>query len=71
MTYVKVEKSVKLAQDTDFTLVSVLSGEGELIGKDGKKYIIKKGEHFILPNGFGEYELKGNMELITSVCANG
>jgi len=70
-TYVKVEKSVKLAQDTDFTLVSVLSCEGELIGKDGKKYIIKKGEHFILPNGFGEYELKGNMELITSGCTNG
>ena len=71
VTYVKVEKSVKLAQDTDFTLASVLEGEGVLIGKDGKKYIIKKGEHFILPNGFGEYELKGNMELITSGCING
>ena len=71
VTYVKVEKYVKLAQETDFTLVSVLSGEGELIGKDGKKYIIKKGEHFILPNGFGEYELTGNMELITSGCTNG
>ena len=71
VTYVKVEKSVKLAQEIDFTLVSVLAGEGTLISKGGNKYEIKKGEHFILPNGFGEYELAGNMELITSGCTNG
>ena len=71
VSYIKVEKSIKLTQETDFTLVSVLGGEGALISKEGNEYKIKKGEHFILPNGFGEYELKGNMELITSGCTNG
>lgn len=71
VSYVKVGKSVKLTQDIDFTLVSVLVGEGRLISKDGKRYEIKKGEHFILPNGFGSYELEGCMELIISGCTNG
>ena len=48
--------------------MSVLEGEGVLISGDGDKYDIKKGEHFILPYGFGAYELKGNMELIISGC---
>ena len=68
VSYIKVEKEVKLTQETDFTLVSVLEGEGVLISGDGDKYDIKKGEHFILPYGFGAYELKGNMELIISGC---
>ena len=71
VSYVKVEKSIKLTQETDFTLVSVLGGEGALISKDGNEYEIRKGEHFILPNGFGEYELVGDMELIISGCTNG
>ena len=71
VSYVKVEKQIKLAQDTDFTLASVLEGEGILISENGDKYEIKKGEHFILPNGFGVYELAGKMELITSGCTNG
>lgn len=71
VSYVKVEKQIKLTQDTDFTLVSVLEGEGILISENSDKYEIKKGEHFILPNGFGAYELVGNMELITSGCTNG
>ena len=68
VSYIKVVKQVKLPQETDFTLVSVLEGEGVLISGDGDKYDIKKGEHFILPYGFGAYELKGNMELIISGC---
>ena len=68
VSYIRVEKEVKLTQETDFTLVSVLEGEGVLVGGSGEKYDIKKGEHFILPYGFGAYELKGNMELIISGC---
>ena len=68
VSYIKVEREVKLTQETDFTLVSVLEGEGVLVSGSGEKYEIKKGEHFILPYGFGAYELKGNMELIISGC---
>ena len=68
VSYIKVVKQVKLPQETDFTLVSVLEGEGVIISENGDKYDIKKGEHFILPYGFGAYELKGNMELIISGC---
>ncbi|EJR45802.1 hypothetical protein IIM_04988 [Bacillus cereus VD107] len=32
---------------------SVIEGEGELI-KDGELFFFKKGDHFILPNNFGE-----------------
>ena len=68
VSYIKVEREVKLTQETDFTLVNVLEGEGVIISENGDKYDIKKGEHFILPYGFGVYELKGNMELIISGC---
>lgn len=67
--YVKVYKRVELEQNTDFTLVSVINGSGILKNKEGKTYEIKKGEHFILPHGFGTYELTGDMELITSGCS--
>jgi len=41
--------------------MSVVEGEGKI-----NNQVIKKGEHFILPNGFGEYSLDGNMMLIAS-----
>ena len=48
-------------QDKNFVNVSVISGHGEI---DGLK--LKKGDHFILPFNYGDYILKGNMELIIS-----
>jgi mannose-6-phosphate isomerase len=44
-----------------FLNVSVIDGCGELDGTS-----LKKGDHFILPYGYGEYRLQGNMELIVS-----
>ncbi|MBR1567824.1 MAG: mannose-6-phosphate isomerase, class I [Lachnospiraceae bacterium] len=48
-------------QDKPFLNVSILDGEGTI---DGRK--IQKGDHFILPAGYGEYALDGNMTIITS-----
>lgn len=48
-------------QDKDFMNFSIIRGEGEI---DGCK--ISKGDHFILPFGYGRYKLKGDMELIIS-----
>ncbi|PLR95939.1 mannose-6-phosphate isomerase, class I [Bacillus sp. T33-2] len=50
---------------TDFLQLSVLEGEA-VITVDGKPYSIKKGSHFILPFGIGEYQLEGKAEFIVS-----
>lgn len=52
-------------QDEPFLLVSVLTGDG-MLGKDDKQYPLKKGDHFILPNQFGEFIVEGNMDLIVA-----
>lgn len=50
-----------LNQDKDFVNVSVIEGEGVI---DDCK--ISKGDHFILPCGYGSFKLKGNMSLLVS-----
>lgn len=54
-----------LEQNKPFQLVSVISGEGILqVGE--KSYSFKKGDHFLLPAGTGNFHIKGNSELIVS-----
>ncbi|MBO5474000.1 MAG: beta-glucosidase [Lachnospiraceae bacterium] len=48
------------AQDT-YMLVSVVEGEGLINGQ-----MIEKGDHFLLPYGYGQAALQGRMELILS-----
>ncbi len=50
-----------IIQDKDFMLVSVIEGQGEINGEK-----IKKGDHFILPYGYGEGKMTGDMTLICS-----
>lgn len=51
----------EFVQDKDFMNISVISGEGEIDGNN-----LSKGDHFILPYEYGEFKLKGKMELIVS-----
>lgn len=51
--------------DGHYLLASVINGDGALLHA-GETYPLKKGTHFILPVGFGEFELEGNAELIVS-----
>jgi mannose-6-phosphate isomerase class I len=44
-----------------YRMFSVIDGEGKLNGRE-----IKKGQHFIMPLGYGAYTLEGNMSLISS-----
>ena len=65
-SYYTVEKqdihgTAKLNQDKNFKIYSVIDGKGSIDG-----IAIKKGAHFILPHGYGEYCLEGNMSLICS-----
>ena len=48
-----------------YLLLSVIKGKGVLIHQ-GEIYSITKGTHFIIPVGFGEFELKGECQLIVS-----
>ncbi len=52
---------VLLKQEHGFMLCSVISGQGYL-----DKYIIKKGDHFIIPYEYGTFGIKGNLEMIIS-----
>lgn len=56
-----VTKPVTIEQEYPFLIMSVIEGEGLINGQ-----MIRKGDHFILPNGYGEIKLQGNMQLITS-----
>jgi mannose-6-phosphate isomerase len=54
-----------LKQQKPFLLVSVIDGKGSLIS-GGNTYFFKKGDHFLVPNDFEEYQLVGNVECIVS-----
>ena len=56
-----VTEPVTLSQEYPFLIVSVIEGEGLINGQ-----MIGKGDHFILPNGYGTASLQGNMQLILS-----
>lgn len=56
-----VTEAITFEQEYPFLIMSVLEGEGLLNGKK-----IKKGDHFILPSGFGEVSIEGNVEIIAS-----
>lgn len=56
-----VDGTAVLSQDKSFQNVSILEGNGMIDGTP-----VKKGDHFILPAGYGEYTLTGTMEFMIS-----
>lgn len=56
-----VVHSLFFEQEHPFLIMSVISGEGLINGKR-----IQKGDHFILPYGYGRVELQGTMEIIAA-----
>lgn len=59
----EVQGSFVFEQKFPFLNVSVIDGAGSVNGTP-----VKKGDHFILPSGFGSVELTGALELVAS-CA--
>lgn len=59
----EVQGSFVFEQTFPFLNVSVIDGAGSVSGTP-----VKKGDHFILPFGFGSVELTGELELVAS-CA--
>ena len=56
-----VTEPVSFEQEHPFLIMSVIEGEGLVNGQ-----MIRKGDHFILPSGFGKVDLQGDMTLIVS-----
>lgn len=59
-----VNGNMQFEQKYPFLLVSVIEGQGEVNGQR-----VKKGEHFIIPCGYGNVEMSGKMSLIASTVA--
>lgn len=56
-----VKGGFEMDQNYPFLIMSVIEGNGLINGE-----MIKKGDHFILPDGYGEINLLGEMEIIAS-----
>ena len=56
----------QFVQDRHFLLCSVIEGSGMICDADGVRAELKKGDHFILPAGFGTFTLEGELSLICS-----
>ena len=57
----KIDSQAILHQDKPFSIIGVLDGEGSI-----DNIPIHRGDHFMLPYGYGSYELKGSMSIIAS-----
>ncbi len=56
-----VNGSAVFEQSYPFLAASVLEGDGSVDGSE-----VHKGDHFIIPNGYGKVEMNGSMSLILS-----
>ena len=56
-----VTRTVTFEQAYPFLIMSVIEGKGTVNGQ-----AVRKGDHFILPDGFGEVVMEGNMQVIAS-----
>ena len=59
--HMKVDGKAEFEQSYPFLIVSVVEGNGLL-----NHTSVKKGDHFILPCGYGNVEIEGNLELVAS-----
>ncbi|NPC92957.1 mannose-6-phosphate isomerase, class I [Bacillus sp. WMMC1349] len=57
--------TVSLKQEKPFLLISVMNGEGHII-TNGNEYALKKGDHLLLPDQFGDFQVSGRIECIVS-----
>lgn len=57
----KIDGSLEMEQQYPFMLMSVVEGNGYLNGQ-----ALVKGDHFIVPNGYGKMNLNGKMQIIAS-----
>lgn len=57
----QVLDTVTLSQQNPFLIMSVMEGNGKIDGVS-----IKKGDHFMIPSHYGDFVIKGQMQIIVS-----
>ena len=57
----KAAEAIRRLEDPVLLIMSVIEGKGTVNGQ-----AVRKGDHFILPDGFGEVVMEGNMQVIAS-----
>jgi beta-glucosidase len=62
--HMKVDGKAEFEQSYPFLIVSVVEGNGLL-----NHTSVKKGDHFILPYGYGKVEIEGNLEFVASTVS--
>lgn len=62
--HLELNGQIRRSAQPHFEIVDVLDGEGSINGRP-----ICKGEHFLIPAGYGNYMLNGKMELMLSHAA--
>lgn len=62
---IDVDEKEQLHIDAPFLLMSVIEGTGTIDGIS-----IKKGQHFILPHGYEDFVVEGNVSIISSAPKN-
>lgn len=60
-----IQSSLELVQTQNFTLGSVIEGNGMLWTEEGE-FPLQKGDHFILPNTIKVFTLTGQLQIIAS-----
>lgn len=63
-----VKGKVSVNEACPYMLISVIDGDGFVTDGNGQKIAIKKGCHFIAPNGFGDLGFDGNMTMILATA---
>ncbi len=58
-----VKDEVTIAQEYPFLILSVLEGAGVIEGR-----FVKKGDHMLVPNGYGSISFLGDMEIMASTA---
>jgi mannose-6-phosphate isomerase len=61
----EINGKVSFTFPDQYLLLSVIKGKGSLV-HDGEQFALEKGNHLIIPYGFGEFAIEGNCEVIVS-----
>lgn len=61
----KINDEIDLEENERFAIITVVDGEGVIVGK-GYKETLKKGDSYLIPANIGQYKIQGNITFLKS-----
>ena len=61
----KINDEIDLEENERFAIITVVDGEGVIVGKDYKE-TLKKGDSYLIPANIGQYKIQGNITFLKS-----